>query len=100
VQRVVEDLKDPLMFEEIERKVKFKFVDLETGRDEGTQVRAKVCLSVCLSVFLSVSLSLSLCLSLSLWRRDDEGTQVRAKVLQSPGSLLKPCLSLSTNQSE
>jgi hypothetical protein len=42
VQDVVEDLKDPLMFEEIETKVKFKFSDLETGRDEGTQVRAKV----------------------------------------------------------
>jgi hypothetical protein len=42
VQDVVEDLKDPLMFEEIATKVKFKFVDLETGRDEGAQVRAKV----------------------------------------------------------
>jgi hypothetical protein len=59
VQRVVEDLKDPLMFEEIERKVKFKFVDLETGRDEGFQVRARVCLSFCLSLSLSLSLSLA-----------------------------------------
>ena len=40
-KRVVEDLKDPLMFGEIERKGKFKFVALETGRDEGAQVRAK-----------------------------------------------------------
>ena len=57
MQRVVEDLKDPLMFEEIERKVKFKFVDLETGRDEGFQVRAKVCLSFCLSVSLFLSVA-------------------------------------------
>jgi epsin len=40
VSGVVEDLKD-VMFGEIERKVKFKFVALETGRDEGAQVRAK-----------------------------------------------------------
>ena len=66
MQDVGEDLKDPLMFEEIETKVKFKFVDLETGRDEGTQVRAKVCLSVSLSLSLSLSLSFSLLLSLVL----------------------------------
>ena len=40
VNGVVEDLKD-VMVGEIERKVKFKFVALETGRDEGAQVRAK-----------------------------------------------------------
>jgi len=47
IKRVVEDLKDPIMFEEIERKKKFKFICEETGRDEGTQIRNKVRAYVC-----------------------------------------------------
>ena len=39
--RVIEDIKDPIMLEEIEKKKKFHYINEENGQDEGQQVRTK-----------------------------------------------------------
>ena len=39
--RVIEDIKDPIMLEEIEKKKKFHYINEENGQDEGKQVQTK-----------------------------------------------------------